>query len=491
MKTILTKMKSILAIMAIAVIGVTGTLLAVSPTEATGDVPIEAALKVGNATQGIHDKKSVDAKVDEVVNITAWYHNIENENSGQIAENVNVKITIPGTKTKTHQITSRVGGTNTNVVNDLATVNTSIDTNLAFIPGTATRRYNAGTNANPNWVIQSIPDSVVTTGYTVSKLNPCWNFQETINVQARVKASVLSIVKQVKTIDSTSYTTENTAEPGATLNYRIIFKNEGNTELRNVMIRDNMPPGIEYIKGSAKLYNALFPNGTNLSDAVTSGGANIGHYASGASATVRIDAKVPLKQDKAGRYTYNNIANVKADGTNEFYNSVFTHVTYDAKITEGVNIKIIKYHDKNGNKTEDSGEERLSGWKFNVTGPDGLKTSTVTDSNGIALITGDLKAGKYNVTEVLQTGWKNTTGLSIDRDVTTDKSTQTFIFGNKKIETPPTPVPPVEEIDGKGHFLPESGPAEAAAMAFGTLGLSGSAVAWVRSKKRLLDSFRK
>ena len=45
----------------IALVGTAGALVAFSPTKAAGDVPIEAALKVGNHTQGITDKKSVNA----------------------------------------------------------------------------------------------------------------------------------------------------------------------------------------------------------------------------------------------------------------------------------------------------------------------------------------------------------------------------------------------------------------------------------------------
>ena len=482
-----------------ALLGLATTALAVSTPIPPGGVPIESSLAVANATQKTPYKSQVNAKPDEVVNVQVWYHNPAHEDSGRIAKNVNVKLTLPTSKSKNHTIGSRVAGSNTNIETHVAAVNTSVSSSLTYIPGSAVRRYNSGTNANPKWINQKISDSIVSTGYNVGNLKPCWNFQETITIQARVTVPALSIVKQVKTASSANYVTENTAKPGETLNYRIIFKNEGNTELRNVMIRDNMPPGVEYIKGSAKLYNALFPNGTSLSDAVTSGGANIGHYAAGASATVRIDAKVPTERPQVGKYIFNNIANVKADNTNEFYNSVKTNVTYEGKVTDTVNIIVVKFHDLNENGEIDSNEPYLKGWQFEVTGPNNYSKNITTDETGRYTLT-DLEPGRYTVTEILKSGWKNTTGISIERTVTTDESSQKFVFGNKQLDdkiTPPTPEPPVkpeppkEVISGKGHYLPETGPAEAAAMAFGTLGLSGSAVAWMRSKKRLLDSFRK
>jgi hypothetical protein len=64
------------------------------------------------------------------------------------------------------------------------------------------------------------------------------------------------------------------------------------------------------------------------------------------------------------------------------------------------------------------------------------------------------------VTEINQNGWQNTTGLSIQRSVTTDPRTQTFIFGNRKVtETPNTPG------GGETKPLTSSGPADAAGAA--------------------------
>jgi hypothetical protein len=83
-----------------------------------------------------------------------------------------------------------------------------------------------------------------------------------------------------------------------------------------------------------------------------------------------------------------------------------------------------------------------------------------------------------------QTGWVN------------NQANIKACYVKVKEEVPPKPVepkplPPAEITKAKGDVLPITGPVETAAAAFGTLGLSGSAVAWLRSKKRLLDSFRK
>jgi len=484
MKLFKKKFKVFAAYFVAALLGLATTAMAVSTPIPPGGVPIESSLAVANATQGTPYKEKVDAKPDEVVNVQVWYHNPTEEDSGRVARDLNVKITLPGTMTKNHVITSRVGGSNTNIETHTVAVSTSIDTNISYIPGSAIRRYNSGTNANPVWVNQKISDSIVTSGFNLSKLEPCWNFQESITIQARLTKPLLSIVKQVKTSDAEKYVTENTAKPGDTLNYKIIFKNEGNTELRNVMIRDNMPPGLEYIKGSAKLYSTIFPNGTTLSDAVTSGGANIGHYAPGANAVVRIDAKVPSERPQVGTYTFNNIANAKADGTNEFYNSVFTRVTYRAQEVEKATLKIIKFYDINGNKIHDEKEERLSGWQFNIVGPNGYKRSVVIGENG-SFIVSDLVPGTYTITEVLRDGWINTTGLVVTKEVRENQE-NVFLFGNRKKDVP---VPP--EFDIPETSLPVTGPLDMILPGLASLGASGGILSWVRSKKNLAKALRK
>lgn len=151
---------------------------------------------------------------------------------------------------------------------------------------------------------------------------------------------------------------------------------------------------------------------------------------------------------------------------------------------EELSIEVVKFNDANGNKTRESNEGTLAGWTFLVSGPNGYQNTIVTDANGRAELTG-LEAGHYVVAEVNKAGWRNTTGLTIARDVTLeDPDTQVFVFGNQKIKTPP-------KVAGKGHVLPVSGPLNEALPFAGAFTLSGGVVAWIRSKKELLSLLRK
>jgi hypothetical protein len=156
-------------------------------------------------------------------------------------------------------------------------------------------------------------------------------------------------------------------------------------------------------------------------------------------------------------------------------------------IKETVTIKIAKYLDENKNLIKDESEIMLPGWEFKISGPNNYETTVTTDDKGFAELSG-LNPGSYIVTEILKDGWENTTGLSMERVVTTEEKTQSFVFGN--VEATKTPETPKGGGETK-KFLPTSGPVETAAMVFSSFSIPGALLAWAKSKKRFKFSFRK
>lgn len=327
--------KLMTAIVGFILLGIASTVLAASTPVPPNGTRLESTFRVGNVTSNANYAPSVGAQIDDVVRYEIWYHNTEVETSGKNANNVNIKVTLPTSTSRNHTATAVVGGSNTNVITNTALVTTSVDTYLEYIPGTAYRRHNTGTNANPIWVTERISDNVVSaSGYTFSTMNPCWNFQETITVQARVRANALTINKQVKIEGGSTWLTSVDAQPGQTVAYLITFTNVGNTTLRDVLIRDNMPPRMEYIPGSARLFNTTHPNGVVISDLLIQGGVNVGDYSPGANAQVRFQARVPQAVDRCvNDYFFNNVGVVRPAGMGEFYNTARVVVDYPCSVT--------------------------------------------------------------------------------------------------------------------------------------------------------------
>ena len=110
-----------------------------------------------------------------------------------------------------------------------------------------------------------------------------------------------------------------TAKAGDKVRYRIQFKNTGNTTLKNVVVRDVLPAGLTYVKGSTVLYNKANTNGKTLADGIVSDkGINIGEYAAGAEATVYFYATVNSSlKDKCEDTTLRNVVEGKYDNNDK------------------------------------------------------------------------------------------------------------------------------------------------------------------------------
>ena len=79
--------------------------------------------------------------------------------------------------------------------------------------------------------------------------------------------------------------------PGGLVNYRVEFKNTGKLEMKNVLIRYVMPPGMTYVKNSTVVYNFSHREGVTVSDNIVSNtGINIGNYMPDANAWIYFSA---------------------------------------------------------------------------------------------------------------------------------------------------------------------------------------------------------
>ena len=127
---------------------------------------------------------------------------------------------------------------------------------------------------------------------------------------------------QIKGTDSWSETVK--AKAGETVRYRIQFKNTGETTLENVVIRDTLPAGLNYVAGSTVLYNSANTEGKTMGDEVVNGGLNIGSVEAGSEATIYFYATVDnsfaddceeSKLTNIVRGKYNNDDNTEKEDT--------------------------------------------------------------------------------------------------------------------------------------------------------------------------------
>lgn len=440
------------AIVAIAVL----FPVAVSATQA---VAIEGALGVANYSQGDTQYKSnVSAKVGEVVKLQVYYHNREQVGSGKVAQNLSVKIDIPSTPGKTQTQTATIKADNSNTVTDQTTVTLDNAANyLQYIPGSANWRHNTGTNDNQTWVDTAISDNVVTSGQGVVLENeqPCYNFGATVTVLARVMGPSTSVTKQVELANETgNWKTENTANPGDTLKYMITYKNVGNVLANQVVVRDNLPPYMTYVKGSTYITNVQYSNFHDTTDAIATDGIIIGNYQPGSVAYVVFQVKINDAANlPCGQTRFTNVGIAHPIAEPEYYNTAYTDVnnkcqtppktpvyTCDAfTLTKGdnrtVNAKVTQYTAQNGatlkTMTYDFG--------------DGSTPFTTNDFNKTVSHTYSAD-GNYNVTTKLLFSVNGT-----DKVVASNNCAAPVSFTS----TPTPPTPPTTPTE-----LPSTGPGQ-------------------------------
>lgn len=345
-------------------IAASAVFVPLSAVKAANDsVAIEGDVKVANVTNGDTGySPSVNAKVDDVVKVQIWYHNKEDANSGKLAKNLKVGVTIPTAAGKNQTINGKISADNSNTVSKNAAVNLSVDeASLEYIPGSAKWRHNTGAEAGKAECITGndpkgapascytdtiISDNVANggAGVVLENTKPCFAYEATVTVLMRVKASAVKVNKYVSKHDgdnnakNNNWQVTNAANAGEKLDYMIRFENKGNTTLNQVIVGDNLPDYMQYVPGTTRIYNANHPDGTPAgTDNIAKGGINVGNYAPGTEGYVVFTTQIDQNKQfaKCGNYTLTNVGVVRPQGMNEVYNTAKTTVNIPCQTTPG------------------------------------------------------------------------------------------------------------------------------------------------------------
>ena len=253
--------------------------------------------------------------------VRIYVHNNAASNLNLVAENVVAKLNVPTTTAKTVTVQGQVSASNAkpNTVWDEATFSSDNDFNLAYVAGSALFENNGmGTTKLPDSIVNN---TGATLGYSKldGKIPGCFQYAGYVTV--KVKAQVnqpqektdIDLAKTVrnKTNGEKTWTETVSAKGGDTVQFQIHAKNTGSAGIQNLVIRDILPKGLNYVAGSTKLYNTSNPKGLKVSDnVIQNSGINIGSYQPNGDAYVRFDATVSAENSLpvCGENTLTNIA---------------------------------------------------------------------------------------------------------------------------------------------------------------------------------------
>ena len=253
--------------------------------------------------------------------VRMYVHNNAASNLNLVAENVVAKLNVPTTTAKNVTVQGQISASNAkpNTVWDEATFSSDNDFNLAYVAGSALFENNGmGTTKLPDSIVNNTGAKL---GYDKldGKIPGCFQYAGYVTVKVKAQVSQpqeknnIDLAKTVrnKTNGEKSWVETANAKSGDTVQFQIHAKNTGSAGIQNLVIRDILPKGLNYVAGSTKLYNTPNPKGLKVSDnVIQNSGINIGSYQPNGDAYVRFDATVSAENSLpvCGDNTLTNIA---------------------------------------------------------------------------------------------------------------------------------------------------------------------------------------
>ena len=253
--------------------------------------------------------------------VRMYVHNNAASNLNLVAENVVAKLNIPTTTAKNVTVQGQISASNAkpNTVWDEATFSSDNDFNLAYVAGSALFENNGmGTTKLPDSIVNNTGAKL---GYDKldGKIPGCFQYAGYVTVKVKAQVSQpqektnIDLAKTVrnKTNGEKSWVETANAKSGDTVQFQIHAKNTSSAGIQNLVIRDILPKGLNYVAGSTKLYNTSNPKGLKVSDnVIQNSGINIGSYQPNGDAYVRFDATVSAENSLpvCGDNTLTNIA---------------------------------------------------------------------------------------------------------------------------------------------------------------------------------------
>jgi uncharacterized repeat protein (TIGR01451 family) len=327
------------------------------------------------------------------------------------AENV---VADPGT-----ELTFVIGVSNTgNTALKNILVKDVLPAGFSYVPGKATIVTSDGTPTT------KISDNLVTTGYTIAslktgavafiffnaKLPVATNAmvpecktgsvklvnkanakpegltvkEDTASAETCKKTPGFEIVKDVRKKGDSAWKQDVTLAYGDTVEYQITVKNTGATDLKNVVVKDARPTGVDYVAGTLKV------NGVASTGDLFGAGVTVPEIKIGQTATVSFEAKVMTQPAVCETKTFKNVASAQPTGLNVKQDDA--NVTANCKeVPKNPAVTITKYVDSVKNKEVAVGQEFTYQLVVKNTGDVNLTNVKVTDPApaGVQMISTD------------------------------------------------------------------------------------------------------
>jgi uncharacterized repeat protein (TIGR01451 family) len=288
-----------------------------------------------------HDDMTVQKNKEYIVRM--YVHNNAADNLNLVAENVTAEFYLPVTTGKSIQVNGFLRASNATPaeVYDHATFKASENFNLDYIEGSL--KYENNVFGTPG---VSLPETIFTTtgaklGYDKldGKIPGCFKYAGYVSFKVKPQFAPetpnFEVKKDVRKAGTKDFVESVASKPGDKLNYRITYKNTGNTQSNAVILKDKLPAGVNFVPGTVYILNAANPNGAYVQDGdkLFSTGINIGNYTPGSNALIAFDAIVNenVNLPICGTNTLRNVASAQPQGQNPKEDTADTTLTKECE----------------------------------------------------------------------------------------------------------------------------------------------------------------
>jgi len=258
----------------------------------------------------------VTADPGDTIEFLVYYHNGAPTAPENIANNVVVKANVPGTSAKQFNVGASISSSNTPTVTSaqkggdiVVKINGTQNQTLSLVSGSTIWLPDRGTRQ------VTMPNTITTSGVSLGSIEACWDFTGFVKFRAKVSNNqpnfAIDIDKTVKNVTkNTGFADSVNADPGDTVEFKIVGTNTGNGNIFHFEFTDTLPAKLTLVSGSVSANHSNSGNlfGAGLVTTVT-------EIAPNQSVTITFRATVAATdQFPIGTTTLTNTAFLKTSG---------------------------------------------------------------------------------------------------------------------------------------------------------------------------------
>jgi uncharacterized repeat protein (TIGR01451 family) len=218
---------------------------------------------------GRRSDKATNTNADAINDVTngskevvlrTYVHNNANQSTNAsglgVAKGTKVRIALPTAEGQVLRARSYISATNAAQVEDTTDMLGTSSFKVSYVPGSA--RLLRGTAS------YALSDSIVSTGALIGdktmngNLPGCFDYAALVEIHVKITVTPkpdLQLTKEVRKSGTTTWNKEISAKPGDKVQWILGTKNIGNVTLNEVKARDVLPPHLDVVPGSVKVYN--------------------------------------------------------------------------------------------------------------------------------------------------------------------------------------------------------------------------------------------